>query len=408
MYQKGRAWIELNIDNLVHNISQFKNILSPQCAIMPAIKANAYGHGAVIIAEALQDLGIKDFCVATVNEAIELREAGISGQLLILGYTSPKQFSDLVHYNLTQTVIDYPYAKLLNDYGQAVFVHIGIDTGMHRLGERSENIKDIYKIWEFENLKITGVYSHLCVSDGAGDAERNLTLKQVAEFNSVINSLHRKGIRHFKAHIQGSYGVLNYPSLKFDYVRLGIALYGVLSSPRDTIISDIKLKPVLSLKARIACVKQLHNGEAIGYGFTYKATKEMQIATVTIGYADGIPRELSNKGAVLINGKKAAIIGRICMDQLMIDVTGIQGVSCGDEVILIGKSGDSEILAADLANSIDTISNEILSQLGSRLGRVSIKKYSRFGPAEEKERIRELQYGLDNVDELEMREYRKI
>ena len=358
MYQKGRAWIELNIDNLVHNISQFKNILSPQCAIMPAIKANAYGHGAVIIAEALQDLGIKDFCVATVNEAIELREAGISGQLLILGYTSPKQFSDLVHYNLTQTVIDYPYAKLLNDYGQAVFVHIGIDTGMHRLGERSENIKDIYKIWEFKNLKITGVYSHLCVSDGTGDAERNL----------------RKGIRHFKAHIQGSYGVLNYPSLKFDYVRLGIALYGVLSSPRDTIISDIKLKPVLSLKARIACVKQLHKGEAIGYGFTYKAAKEMQIATVTIGYGDGIPRELSNKGFVLINGKKAAIIGRICMDQLMIDVTGIQGVSCGEEVILIGKSGDSEILAADLADSIDTISNEILCQLGSRLGRVSIKK----------------------------------
>lgn len=372
MYQKGRAWIELNIDNLAHNISQFRSILSPKCAIMPAIKANAYGHGAVIIAEALQDLGIKDFCVATVNEAIELREAGISGQLLILGYTSQEQFSDLVRYNLTQTVIDYLYAKLLNDYGQAVSVHIGIDTGMHRLGERSENIEDIYKIWGFDNLKITGVYSHLCVSDGGSDAERKLTLKQVAEFNSVIDSLHRKGIYHFKTHIQGSYGVLNYPFLKFDYARLGIALYGVLSSPNDRIISDIKLKPVLSLKARIACVKQLHKGEAIGYGFTYKARKEMRIATVTIGYADGIPRELSNKGFVLINGTRAAIVGRICMDQLMVDVTGIQGVSYGDEVIFIGKSGDSEIFAADLANSIDTISNELLSQLGNRLGRISI------------------------------------
>lgn len=379
MYQKGRAWIELNIDNLAYNISQFKSILSPQCAIMPAIKANAYGHGAVIIAEALQDLGIKDFCVATVNEAVELREAGISGQLLILGYTSPKQIADLVRYNLTQTVIDYPYAKLLNDYGQAVSVHIGIDTGMHRLGERSENIEDICKIWEFDNLNITGVYSHLCVSDGVSDAERNLTLKQVAEFNSVINSLHKKGIRHFKTHIQGSYGVLNYPSLKFDYARLGIALYGVLSSPNETIVSDIKLKPVLSLKARIACVKQLHKGEAIGYGFTYKARKEMQIATVAIGYADGIPRELSNKGFVLINGKKADIVGRICMDQLMVDVTGIKGVSYGDEVILIGKSGDSEILAADLANSIDTISNELLSQLGNRLGRISIKENTAEG-----------------------------
>ena len=374
MYQKGRAWIELDIDNLAYNIRQFRKILSPKCAIMPAVKANAYGHGAVLIAKALQDLEIKDFCVASVNEAVELRKAGILGQILILGYTSPNQFSDLVKYNLTQTVVDYPYAKLLNDFGQVIFVHIGIDTGMHRLGERSENIKEICKIWEFDNLKITGVYSHLCMSDGASDAERDITLKQIEEFNMVINFLHRKGIHHFKAHIQGSYGVLNYPALKFDYARLGIALYGVLSSPKDRIISNTKLKPVLSLKARIACVKQLHKGEALGYGLTYKAGKEMQIATVAVGYADGIPRELSNKGFVLINGQKAAIVGRVCMDQLMVDVTDIKGVSCGDEAIFIGKSGNSEIMAADLADSINTISNEILSQLGSRLGRVSIKK----------------------------------
>ena len=187
MYQKGRAWIELDIDNLAYNIRQFRKILSPKCAIMPAVKANAYGHGAVLIAKALQDLEIKDFCVASVNEAVELRKAGILGQILILGYTSPNQFSDLVKYNLTQTVVDYPYAKLLNDFGQAVFVHIGIDTGMHRLGERSENLKEVYKMWEFENLKITGVYSHLCMSDGASDAERDITLKQIEEFNMVIN-----------------------------------------------------------------------------------------------------------------------------------------------------------------------------------------------------------------------------
>lgn len=374
MYQKGRAWIELDIDNLDYNIRQFRKILSPKCAIMPAVKANAYGHGAVLIAKALQGLEIKDFCVASVNEAALLRKAGILGQILILGYTSPNQFSDLVKYNLTQTVVDYPYAKLLNDFGQVIFVHIGIDTGMHRLGERSENIKEICKIWEFDNLKITGVYSHLCMSDGASDAERDITLKQIEEFNMVINFLHRKGIHHFKTHIQGSYGVLNYPALKFDYARLGIALYGVLSSPKDRIISNTKLKPVLSLKARIACVKQLHKGEALGYGLTYKAGKEMQIATVAVGYADGIPRELSNKGFVLINGQKAAIVGRVCMDQLMVDVTDIKGVSCGDEAVFIGKSGNSEIMAADLADSINTISNEILSQLGSRLGRVSIKK----------------------------------
>lgn len=165
--------------------------------------------------------------------------------------------------------------------------------------------------------------------------------------------------------------------MKFDYARLGIALYGVLSSLKDKIISNIKLKPVLSLKARIACVKQLHKGEALGYGLTYKAGKEMQIAAVAVGYADGILRELSNKGFALINGQKAAIVGRVCMDQLMVDVTDIKGVSCGDEAIFIGKSGNSEIMAADLTDSINTISNEILSQLGSRLGRVSIKNNSR-------------------------------
>ena len=369
-----RTYAQIDLGAIRHNIAVERARVGADVKIMAVIKANAYGHGAVLIAKALQDLEIKDFCVASVNEAALLRKAGILGQILILGYTSPNQFSDLVKYNLTQTVVDYPYAKLLNDFGQVIFVHIGIDTGMHRLGERSENIKEICKIWEFDNLKITGVYSHLCMSDGASDAERDITLKQIEEFNMVINFLHRKGIHHFKTHIQGSYGVLNYPALKFDYARLGIALYGVLSSPKDRIISNTKLKPVLSLKARIACVKQLHKGEALGYGLTYKAGKEMQIATVAVGYADGIPRELSNKGFVLINGQKAAIVGRVCMDQLMVDVTDIKGVSCGDEAVFIGKSGNSEIMAADLADSINTISNEILSQLGSRLGRVSIKK----------------------------------
>lgn len=377
MNEKERAWIELNIDNLMYNVNQFKNILPAQCAMMPVLKANAYGHGAVILANALQDLGIKDFCVATVNEAIALRKAGISGQLLVLGYTAPNQFSDLVRYHVTQTVIDYAYANLLHDgveNGQTVLVHAAVDTGMHRLGERSENINNICKIWEFSNLKITGVYSHLCASDDVTKAARNRTLKQIEDFQFVIDSLHKRGISHFKTHIQGSYGVLNYPFLKFDYARLGIALYGVFSASNEKTVSDIELKPVLSLKARIACVRQLHKGETVGYNGTYTADKEIRIATVTIGYADGIPRALSNKGVVLIKGKKAPIVGRICMDQLMVDVTEISDVSDGDIVVLIGKSGEKEILAADLAKCTGTISNEILSQLGSRLGRVSVRE----------------------------------
>lgn len=370
MYQKGRAWIELNRDHLAHNLAQFQQILPGQCRVMPAVKADAYGHGAVLIAKALQDMGIRDFCTASVNEGIELREAGITGQILILGYTSPRHFPDLSRYCLTQTVVDYSYARLLGSYGKPLCVHIGIDTGMRRLGEKSCNLDKIVRIWEFQNLKITGVFSHLCAADGSSYDERTFTMNQIQEFQTVIDSLHLQGIDGFRAHIQSSYGVLNYPFLTFDYARLGIALYGVLSSPHDRTVSEISLKPVLSLKARVECVRTLHAGEFIGYGLTYTAKREMRAAAVSIGYADGIPRDLSNKGFVLIHGRPSPIIGRICMDQLLIDVTDLSSVSAGDEVVLIGKSGDCEILACDLAETANTISNEILSRLGGRLERI--------------------------------------
>jgi len=370
MYQKGRAWIELNMDNLANNVTQFQKLLPHKCKIMPAIKANAYGHGSIFIGKVLQDMGITDFCVASIDEAIELREAGITGQILILGYTSPHHFPDLLAYSLTQTVVDYSYARQLNNFGHPINVHVGIDTGMHRLGERSDNLENIYKIWNCNYLKISGVFSHLCVSDGTSEAEREFTLKQIADFQSVIDFLHKKGIHNFKTHMQGSYGVLNYPALNFDYARLGIALYGVLSSPYDQTVSDIDLKPVLSLKARIECIRQLHTGESIGYGLTYKASEEMTIAAVSIGYADGIPRELSNKGYALINGSPAPVIGRICMDQLLLDISKIPDAASGDEVVLIGKSGNKEITACEFADNANTISNEILSRLGTRLTRI--------------------------------------
>ncbi len=374
MNQRGRAWIELNIDNLIYNVKQFQKLLPKKCMIMPAIKANAYGHGIEIIGMELQSMGIHNFCVASVDEAIELRKAGIIGQILILGYTSPYRFTDLSYYSLTQTVVDFSYAKQLNDYGKPIDVHVGIDTGMHRLGERYDNIETIINIWKLDNLKIKGVFSHLCVSDGESDMERKYTLKQIENFNHVIYSLHQRGIEGFKTHIQGSYGVLNYPFLNYDYARLGIALYGVLSNAHDKVASNINLKPVLSLKAKIECVRFIHAGESVGYGLTYTATKEMKIAAVSIGYADGIPRELSNNGHALINGYQVPIIGRICMDQLLLDVSKVLNVNSGDEVVFIGKSKNKEITASEFADKANTISNEILSRLGSRLERISYKK----------------------------------
>lgn len=372
MYQKGRAWIELNMEHLSHNVAQFQRLLPAGCAIMPAIKANAYGHGATLIGRALWHMGIRDFCVASISEAIELRKAGILGQILILGYTSPFQFADLANYGLTQTIVDFDYAKQLSSCGKPICVHVGIDTGMRRLGERSENIENIFKIWQLKNITVTGVFSHLCVSDGTSAADREFTLSQIAKFQSVVDALHKKGIYGFKTHMQGSYGVLNYPGLPFDYARIGIALYGAFSASHDTTVASVDLRPVLSLKSRIECVRPLYPGESIGYGLTFTAKKKMRIAAVSIGYADGIPRSLSNRGYALINGKKAPIIGRICMDQLLIDVSEFSGLSSGDEVIFIGKCKNLEISASDMAENADTISNEILSRLGSRLERVAV------------------------------------
>lgn len=368
--RRGRAWIELNMGNLAHNVKQFQKLLPRQCALMPAVKANAYGHGAGPVGHALMEMGIRDYCVASVCEAVELRESGIDGQILILGYTAPCQFHDLAEYDLTQTVVDLAYARILDEYGHPVRVHVGIDTGMRRLGERSEDVENICRIWELGNLKITGVYSHLCASDGDSEEEKAFTRKQIAEFEAVVDALHTRGISGFRTHLQGSYGVLNYPKLRYDYARVGIALYGVLSMEGDRTVADIELKPVLSLKARITCVKTLHEKEALGYGLTYKAKEEMKTAAVSIGYADGIPRELSNKGCALVNGHRAAVIGRVCMDQLLLDVSRLPKVSAGDEVVFIGRSGDEEIRACEVAESAGTISNEILSRLGNRLPRV--------------------------------------
>ncbi len=340
--------------------------------MMPAVKANAYGHGAIAVATTLQELGVTDFCVSAISEAIELRKAGITGQILILGYTSPRLFDQLVEQDLTQTIVDLPYAKELNKFGKKVKVHVGIDTGLHRLGVRSEEIEQIIEVWKLSHLQVTGVYSHLSVAD---DSDRNsviVTRAQIEAFNEVVGYLKAQGLTGFKTHLQGSYGILNYPELKYDFVRPGIALYGVLSRKDDHTVAKIDLRPVLSMKARIECVKRLHQGEAAGYGLEYRAAGEQTIAAVSIGYADGVPRELSNRGHVLIQGKTVPIIGKICMDQLLVDISSVKKVMPGEEVVFIGNSDASSIQATEFAATANTISNEVLSRLGTRLERLVV------------------------------------
>lgn len=371
MDAKGRAWIELNIENLKHNAQQFQLLLPKDCTLMPAVKANAYGHGAVLVSKVLQKMGIRDFCVACAEEGIELRKAGIQGEILVLGYTNPSQFGVLEEYGLTQTIVDGAYAHKMQQSGKKLKAHIGIDTGMHRLGERWDNIPEVLKIFQMPNLEVTGIYSHLCVSDGMSQEEQMYTLEQIRRFETVIEELHRNGISGFCCHLQGSYGILNYSQLCFDYARAGIALYGILSGKEDKVNALVDLRPVLTLKARVQTVRMLYQGEAAGYGLSYHAAKDQKIGALSIGYADGVPRSLSNCGYVLCNGKKAPIIGRICMDQMLADFTEAGEVQAGDEVVLIGKSGTHEIRAEDMAQWAGTISNEILSRLGSRLERIA-------------------------------------
>lgn len=372
-FSKGRAWIEIDKKALEQNVRFLTSRLPATCRLMAAVKANAYGHGDVIISKELNRLGIRNFCVASLNEGIHLRKNHIKGDILILGYTDPKQFDLLRRYNLIQTVVDYSYAYKLNTYGRSLKVHLAIDTGMHRLGESAQSTDTIREILNMKNLDIQGFFTHLCASDGLDKKSRDFTKMQADIFDSMVRELRTAGYKIPRLHMLASYGILNYPHLAEDYARCGIALYGVLGTEEDENPWRDSLSPVLSLKARVASVRDLDKGESAGYGLAFTAPSKMRIAALSIGYADGLPGNLSNmKGCVLINGKRAPIIGRVCMDQTLVDVSSIPDVCPGDIAVIIGRSGKDCIRASEVAASCGTISNELLSRLGERPERILI------------------------------------
>ena len=375
MMEGRRAWIELDMDSLRHNAAVLRALLPPGCELMPAVKADAYGHGAAPIARELNRLGVQAFCVATAEEGAALRRQHIRGLILILGYTPPGQAALLRRYDLTQTVVDFEYAQYLNACGRSLRVHLGIDTGMHRLGERCENLERLCEICRMENLRVEGIFTHLCADDIDDEEGKAFTAGQAAAFYQAVRQLRAQGFPCPKTHILSSYGLLNYPELGGDYARIGIALYGMLSTREDSRRCRVDLRPVLSVRTRISSVRDLHGGERAGYGIAYTAEGERRIAALAIGYADGLPRALScGTGSVLINGRRAPIIGKICMDQTMVDVTGIPSVRAGGTATVIGTDGGQTITACDIAEQTDTIANEILSRLGTRLERPAVSR----------------------------------
>lgn len=365
---KDRAWIEVDLNNLEHNVQTLKNAMPSNCELMAVVKAEAYGHGLYETATYLDRIGVKAFAVATIDEGIRLRRYGVSGEILILGYTAPARAKELRKYDLTQTLIDYEYSLLLNKQGYLVKAHIKIDTGMHRLGFNKDDIEKICDVYKMKHIKVCGIYTHLCAADSLKDDDIDFTNMQIAYFYKLLGKLEEKGMTIPKIHIQSSYGFLNYPELKCDYVRAGIALYGVLSNPDDKTKLHLDLRPVLSLKARVVLLRVIKKGESVGYGRAFVAARDSVIAMLSIGYADGFPRNLSyEKGYVLIHGHKVPVVGRICMDQLAVDVTDIPDVRTGVIATLIGKDGDEEIAAPIVADNSESIANELLSRMGRRL-----------------------------------------
>ncbi len=367
---KGRAWMEVDLGALAHNARALRKALPRGCDIVAVVKADAYGHGGIEVARALSCEGVGSFAVATIDEGLRLRRNGIMGDILILGYTDSKRAAELSRYRLTQTLVDYVYARELECAKKYVRAHIKVDTGMHRLGESWEHISRIEEMFKYRHIKIDGIFTHECVSDSEAPGDVEFTRLQEQRFGELLKKLKERGIDIPKTHVQSSYGVLRCGE-GCAYVRTGLALYGAVRLESGGRYLD--LKPVLALKTRVSLVRTIAAGESAGYGRTFKAPKDTRIAVLSIGYADGIPRSMSGgNGYALLHGRRAPIIGNICMDQLMIDVTDIPGCSRGDTATLIGSEGLEEITAMQAAKCAGTIPNELLCRLGGRLERVYI------------------------------------
>lgn len=377
----SRAWCEIDYDAILHNVEEIKKLVG-KTKIMGIVKANAYGHGDVKCAKALRDAGVDFFGVSSVDEALNLRQAGIQEDILILGYTPSKHFHYLHEKNIVQSLISIEYAHELNAYAKSVGVnircHCKVDTGMCRTGiiyqENDKHMDDIVTEYQLENLNVEGIFSHFSVSDSLDEDCKDFTTKQIQLFDEVIENLKKLGIEPGIRHIQNSYGILNYPELEYEYCRPGLLYMGVTSDDSIPIKTNPDFIPILSLYANISLVKWIQKGETVSYGRHYMATKPTKVATMSIGYADGLPRILSNSNhEVLVHGKRCKLIGNLCMDQCMIDVTDIEGVKEGDIVCIVGKQKDEVVTIDEISRKAKTINNETLCAISSRVPRLKVK-----------------------------------
>lgn len=359
----SRAWREVDLDALTHNARVLQGALAPGCRLMAVVKADAYGHGAFPVAHRLEAEGIQAFAVACLAEGMDLRRMGIRGKILILGYTPPEEAPLLCRWRLTQTVVDEHHGQALAAQGLPLAVHLALDTGMHRLGIPAKDHGALERLYALPQLRIEGVFSHLCVSDSLEAEDMAFTRLQLERFYGAVRWLRGHGYDPGETHIQASYGIWNLPPQPCTWARAGIALYGVTSDGSPT-ARELDLRPALALRARVASVRTLSPGEGAGYGLAFRAEGPVRLAAVTIGYADGLPRLCSDRWQVELGGRRAPILGRVCMDMCMADVTGLE-VAPGDEAEVFGERLPVEELAA-LAG---TIQYELLCAVSPRVWR---------------------------------------
>ena len=367
------TYIVIDLDAIAHNVRALKAHVGSEVDLFAVVKANAYGHGAVPVARTALESGATRLAVARVLEGVELRKAGLDAPILLLGYAVPGEAATIVRYDLTPALGSIEAAQALSQQasaqGKTIAIHIKVDSGMGRYGLLPEDVLVFVEhLAHLPNLEMEGIFTHFAVADLA---DKGYTLQQLATFEQVTNTINESGYPVRLRHAANSAATLDLPQTHLDAVRSGIALYGL--RPSDEVEPAIPLKPALTLKSHVGRVRTLPTGSSISYGRTFITSQPTPVALVPVGYGDGYHRLLSNRGQVLICGKRAPIVGRVCMDQFVVDITDIGGVVQDDEIVLIGRQGDDHISAEEVAHWAETINYEVTTSLLSRVPRVYVK-----------------------------------
>ncbi|MBR3339700.1 MAG: alanine racemase [Lachnospiraceae bacterium] len=372
MKKYSRIRADIDLDAVLYNFENMKANIRPGCKITAVIKADGYGHGSVQIAELMEPFDYMwGFAVAAADEAFRLRRAGIRKPIMLLGYTFDEFYEDLIRENVRICVFDYDTAAMVSDAAftakKKAIIHIALDTGMSRIGFRDNDasVAEIVKIAKLPNIEIEGLFTHFARAD---EVSIDPAVRQLERYDAFAEKVEKAGVDIPIHHVSNSAGIIRLREANKDMVRAGITVYGLMPSA-DVEKDIVPLKPVMSLVSHISYVKDIEAGDEVSYGGTFKAEKTMRVATIPVGYADGYPRMLSGKGYVLIKGRKAPILGRVCMDQFMVDVTDIEGAKRGDEVVLLGKQGDERITAEELGDISGRFNYELVCDISKRVPR---------------------------------------